>query len=994
MVALSPASDNFKSACIIAIVAARPLEGVTATPPEVDLFFARPEDIEIDPQLEFIMVEARSGYFEATRHTMKALQKLSTEKFPLASQIVGLNTDIGPPDYIKSASNPNLSVIDPNLLSFDILDDWPAEPPGGLDTSQWSALHHILTKELAIIQGPPGTGKTYVSVAALKVLLANKSQQDPPIVVTAHTNHALDQLLRHLAKFQHNYIRLGGRSADEDIRRRTLYEVRQKMKIPPIKGGLLVTALADQRTTTTRMVKTLEPLITDRDNVAFLNAPIFENLGLLSAKQVESLEKGAARWTNSTDESKDALMLWLDRALIPFHVKYQDGNYGFEEDTESEIDEEYEQLKEIEAEEGGMNDEKEYLRGLFKEVKDSWIVPRGALSSGKAQEYLNNNDDLWSIPQAFRGAVYALLQKAAKTKILQTFRAQVEVYNRLCRDVQIGKYEKDVIILKSTNVIGLTTTGLSKYRALVAAVQPKIVLIEEAAECLEAPIAVACLESLEHLILVGDHQQLQPSTSVSLLARAPFNLHVSMFERLVTNKAPFVTLSKQRRMDPEFRRLLSPIYKNLEDHISVLNRPGPPGCLHKSWFFSHIWPESVDSSFSKRNEREAYMVAAFFNHLVLNGVPVHAITVLVLYNAQRKLILRELRKNSRLAGSYLSVSTADSFQGEENSLVLLSLVRSATDSNKSIGFCGVPNRVCVALSRARLGFYIFGNGSQLYEASPLWREVLKIMVTDQRRVGYHLPLWCKKHGREVQVKDPEDFEKYHGGCDLKCPDSLECGHPCPHKCHPYEHSKIICPMKCERMLRCGHVCEGRCGDASCLCVCDEFARLSVAEEAAGHVTAAKPVKNSVAPSIKPWIDRQKLIASAPARVQRTPSPPKGTQLAVPADESPKRWQKYAAGGVVKDDERRDRAVLELERKKAIIQRQHQQNLMDADYEHVSAKAWKDDGVVSETVTRVDDGNGTYRMRYHQTYVSPHPEVEKHNLDGTASSLASEDLIEL
>lgn len=45
------------------------------------------------------------------------------------------------------------------------------------------------------------------------------------------------------------------------------------------------------------------------------------------------------------------------------------------------------------------------------------------------------------------------------------------------------------------------------------------------------------------------------------------------------------------------------------------------------------------------------------------------------------------------------VSTVDGYQGEENDIVILSLVRSNDDNN--IGFLKTDNRVCVALSRAR-----------------------------------------------------------------------------------------------------------------------------------------------------------------------------------------------------------------------------------------------------------------------------------------------------
>lgn len=68
----------FRTKCIIAVVAARPLEGLRQNPPELDLFLD-PEQLEIDPGMEFTMVEERSSFFEADRHTMKALQKMMSE---------------------------------------------------------------------------------------------------------------------------------------------------------------------------------------------------------------------------------------------------------------------------------------------------------------------------------------------------------------------------------------------------------------------------------------------------------------------------------------------------------------------------------------------------------------------------------------------------------------------------------------------------------------------------------------------------------------------------------------------------------------------------------------------------------------------------------------------------------------------------------------------------------------------------------------------------
>lgn len=73
----------------------------------------------------------------------------------------------------------------------------------------------------------------------------------------------------------------------------------------------------------------------------------------------------------------------------------------------------------------------------------------------------------------------------------------------------------------------------------------------------------------------------------------------------------------------------------------------------------------------------------------------------------------------------IRVSSVDGYQGEENEIVLLSLVRS--NNYNSIGFLKTNNRVCVALSRARLGFYIAGNLTLLAGASNLWKNVNKYL---------------------------------------------------------------------------------------------------------------------------------------------------------------------------------------------------------------------------------------------------------------------------
>ena len=162
LIALTPADDMFKSICKVATVAARPLTGLAMNPPQIDIFFS-PGEIEVDPQREWVMVEAAQGYFEAYRHTLKSLQKIAKEPFPLAEYIVGVEREVAPPWYLRKKPKKDLSPLfegtgtehrHVNLLEGQ----WPSDPTSNLDASQVAALRRILTKELAIVQGPPGTG--------------------------------------------------------------------------------------------------------------------------------------------------------------------------------------------------------------------------------------------------------------------------------------------------------------------------------------------------------------------------------------------------------------------------------------------------------------------------------------------------------------------------------------------------------------------------------------------------------------------------------------------------------------------------------------------------------------------------------------------------------------------------------------------------------------------------------------------------------------------
>jgi helicase required for RNAi-mediated heterochromatin assembly 1 len=162
--------------------------------------------------------------------------------------------DIQPPPYIEENPEMNLNGLvraevdaatgaagkpsdEPSLYNVNVREGIPDIPSSGMDESQQQACQRILTKKLAIVQGPPGTGKTFTSVSAIRALFDNMAPDEPPMIIAAQTNHALDQLLTHIMSFDDNIIRLGGRCAKEnkEILKRTLYELRLETKDVP--GG-------------------------------------------------------------------------------------------------------------------------------------------------------------------------------------------------------------------------------------------------------------------------------------------------------------------------------------------------------------------------------------------------------------------------------------------------------------------------------------------------------------------------------------------------------------------------------------------------------------------------------------------------------------------------------------------------------------------------------------------------------------------------------------
>lgn len=69
----------------------------------------------------------------------------------------------------------------------------------------------------------------------------------------------------------------------------------------------------------------------------------------------------------------------------------------------------------------------------------------------------------------------------------------------------------------------------------------------------------------------------------------------------------------------------------------------------------------------------------------------------------------------------LQITTVDKYQGQQNDYILLSLVRT-----KAVGHLRDVRRLVVAMSRARLGLYVFARANlfrNCFELTPAFKQV-------------------------------------------------------------------------------------------------------------------------------------------------------------------------------------------------------------------------------------------------------------------------------
>ncbi|KAK0307764.1 hypothetical protein LTR82_015801 [Friedmanniomyces endolithicus] len=738
-----------------------------------------------DSDEDLSLVEFPGVLLPAFKPTLQALQSMSeTLDVPFGDILAPTSTLNNPGRHINVV--PPAYAARPGF-SFDLSSFTDAEPalhltPGTntehtinqlarrstLDQGQAEAVVRSLSRSLALIQGPPGTGKSYTGVQLIKILLANKLAGGlGPIVCVCFTNHAIDQGLERLL--------------DEGVQH-----------VIRIGGSSKSERLAD--VDLREVSQRLELTKTEKNDRWRLKGQ--------AHREVEEINHllGLTGQTHTDVQ--------MGTYLAAHYPRFHDQLFvGIDDDGFTKVQRQY------------------------GKVVDGWLkgAPWGFGLPRTIDELLNVHVNHMTGQE--RRKLYSLWLTDIRTELFGKLRTATDSYNQAKTQLDAVRTEQNLRVLKQANIIGLTTSGLARNLDLIRRIGAKVLLCEEAGEVLEAHLLTALLPSIEHAILIGDHQQLRPhiqnnDLSTESRSGAQYSLDVSLFERLVqpqdvlTQVIPFSILSVQRRMHPSISQLLRKIqYPHLQDAPTV-DHPEVMGMRHRLFWLHHEHKENGDVdtavSLSHTNEYEMDMVAALVRHLVSQGIySSEDVAVITPYLGQLRKIRKRLgatfniilndrdieelhkgadvntdteqtltektsHKGSSARGTLLQAlrpATVDNFQGEEAKVVIVSLVRS--NANNKPGFLRTSNRINVLLSRAQHGMYVIGDANTMSHV-PMWADVISTF-RQEGLFGMTLELCCPRHkDTPLQITVPDDFVRIapEAGCDLPCDKQLACGHAC------------------------------------------------------------------------------------------------------------------------------------------------------------------------------------------------------------------------
>jgi intron-binding protein aquarius len=279
-------------------------------------------------------------------------------------------------------------------------------------------------------------------------------------------------------------------------------------------------------------------------------------------------------------------------------------------------------------------------------------------------------------------------------------------------------------------------------------------IMEEASQIIEIEAIIPMLiqkkeqicSDLKRVLLIGDHHQLPPIVQNMSLKKYS-NLDQSLFTRLFRLGTPHILLNKQGRSRTSLSKLYNWCYPEL-GNLPILNNEEFHSANSGFAFDYQLidvqdlqgYGESEPVPYFYQNLAEAEFLVSVYQYMRLIGYPAWKIAVLTTYNGQKALIRDVIDKRcakNPIFGRPSRVTTVDKYQGQQSDYILLSLVKT-----RSVGHLRDIRRLIVAMSRARLGLYIFARMALFKNCNEL-RPTFKLLLTHPNSlVLVPNEVWC------------------------------------------------------------------------------------------------------------------------------------------------------------------------------------------------------------------------------------------------------------
>jgi Superfamily I DNA and RNA helicases and helicase subunits len=320
----------------------------------------------------------------------------------------------------------------------------------------------------------------------------------------------------------------------------------------------------------------------------------------------------------------------------------------------------------------------------------------------------------------------------------------IETSNEWLSVMASGKAQFQNFLAKTRTLVCGTCVGIGRFHYGIQENIYDLVVIDEAARSPASELAIA-MQVGKKVLLVGDHKQLPPLFDEAHLNAAKRELPKldkeelkrSDFERAFVSdygKTVGRSLLTQYRMSPPIGDLVSSNFYDKALATGRGNTTEPYRKLIASFATTVTWFDTSNATKTNHedqpkgkgvnqnsyiNAHEADCIISIIKQLYDNDSQDEVliegeepkIGVICMYGEQVRLLVRKINSlswaRSMLEKRILKVDTVDSYQGKENDIIILSLVRS--NSRGIQGHVSSENRANVSLSRAKECLFIVGN---------------------------------------------------------------------------------------------------------------------------------------------------------------------------------------------------------------------------------------------------------------------------------------------